>query len=324
MPAFHNISFPTDIGYGSLGGPGYKTEVVTLDSGAEERVARQSVPKHQFNVAYGVKTHTQLGSLRNFFHCRQGAAFAFRFLDHQDCSTAAGGFHDSLDGGVAVAEDDVVVGTGDGTETQFQLKKFYSDAGATRTRVITMPIEGTLLVAVNGASKTEGVDFTCNYATGVLTFVSAVPNTHSVTAGFEFEVVVRFSEAQDDWLAASLEAFAHGNAEVQLIEVIEEITSIDEFHYGGASPEHDITADETLTLAEGRTQVFNPTGAGHSLFLPDETTIPDGGPIFFLVNESGTYTMDLEDDDGVFVATLAISSIATVLKANDIWYVSVN
>jgi len=53
---FHEVRFADDISYGSSGGPGFSTNIVRLDSGAEVRIPRWSSGTHRYNVAYGLKS----------------------------------------------------------------------------------------------------------------------------------------------------------------------------------------------------------------------------------------------------------------------------
>jgi uncharacterized protein (TIGR02217 family) len=71
-------------------------------------------------------------------------------------------------------------------------------------------VEGTLLVAVDGALQSEGTAFTCDYTSGMITFdVDRLPADDAiVTAGFEFDVPVRFDT---DRLEISIEGFHHGS-----------------------------------------------------------------------------------------------------------------
>ncbi len=64
-------------------------------------------------------------------------------------------------------------------------------------------------VAVDGVEAEEGVAFTCDAATGVVTFVAGhIPAAGAaVTAGFWFDVPVRFDT---DYLEVDLAAFAAG------------------------------------------------------------------------------------------------------------------
>ena len=78
--------FPTDISYGSSGGPEFSTEVVVLGDGSERRNQRWEQPRSRWNVAYGVKAAEQLDALMTFFWARQGRARGFLFFDHRDHS----------------------------------------------------------------------------------------------------------------------------------------------------------------------------------------------------------------------------------------------
>ncbi len=93
--------------------------------------------------------------------------------------------------------------------TAFQLTKTYGGAHAPWTRAIRKPVAGTVLVAVGGVSKIEGSDFTVDAATGAVTFAAGhvPPNGAAVTAGFAFDVPVRFDS---DKLEVSLQGFRHG------------------------------------------------------------------------------------------------------------------
>lgn len=92
----------------------------------------------------------------------------------------------------------------------FQLIKTYGSAFAPWSREIVKPVAGTLLVAVDGAPQAEGIAFTCDYATDIITFdVDHLPaGGATVTAGFEFDVPVRFDT---DRLEISVDGFHHGS-----------------------------------------------------------------------------------------------------------------
>jgi uncharacterized protein (TIGR02217 family) len=114
---------------------------------------------------------------------------------------------------------DQEIGTGDGTTASFQLIKSYGDGGSAYVRPITKPVAGTVRVAVDGAEKSDGVDFTVDLQTGIVTFqTSAIPGAaQAVSAGFEFDVPVRFDS---DLLTINLDAFAAGQIpDIALVEV---------------------------------------------------------------------------------------------------------
>ena len=110
---------------------------------------------------------------------------------------------------------DQPLGTGDGALTTFQLIKRYPDAVSAYDRAIKWPVAGTLVVAVNGVLKASGV--AVNRGTGVVTLTPAPAAAAVITAGFQFDVPVRFEE---DWLSVSWDTINSRSAgSIQLLEV---------------------------------------------------------------------------------------------------------
>ena len=81
---FVEEQFPTDISYGSSGGPEFSTDIVTAQSGHEQRNSNWAEARARYNVAHGVKSQTQLDALIAFFRARKGRACGFRFKDWID------------------------------------------------------------------------------------------------------------------------------------------------------------------------------------------------------------------------------------------------
>ena len=209
--AFHDIRFPTAISFGASGGPERRTEIVTLGSGREERNQRWADSRRAYNAGYGVKTIAGLEAVITFFEERRGCLHGFRWKDHADFKSCAATATPSA--------TDQTIGTGDGTAASFQLLKRYGSDFAPWLRTITKPVAGTLSVAVAGVAQTEGADFVCDHATGIVTFdVGKIPaEGATVTAGFEFDVPVRFGT---DRLEVSLDGFRHGSIpSVPVVEI---------------------------------------------------------------------------------------------------------
>lgn len=207
MAFYETPRFPEKISYGSSAGPEFNTSVIILGSGHEQRNVNWQEARHRYDVSYGVKDWTDLETLKEYFISMQGRAHGFRFKDPIDFSTAG------VNGTVTNA--DVQIGTGDGNEVDFQILKQYNQ-GAVRTRDITKPVSGTLLVAVNGVAQVEGVDYTVDYTTGVITFAVAPAATLAVTCGCEFDVPVRFDT---DRLSTNFEDYQLGSATVPVVEI---------------------------------------------------------------------------------------------------------
>jgi uncharacterized protein (TIGR02217 family) len=96
--------------------------------------------------------------------------------------------------------------------SQFPLLKHYGDA----ERRITRPIASTVVVAVNGVVRANGWTLA---ELGVLSFTIPPAAGAKVTAGYRFDVPVRFEE---DALEVSLVSYRAGELRsVPLIEVRE-------------------------------------------------------------------------------------------------------
>lgn len=174
LPAFHDTAiFPTDIGYGSIGGPRFLTEITPYGSGHEQRVVRWPYPKHEWNAAYGIKSIEHFRTLMAFFLARRGRAYGFRFHDHDD--------HDATG---------QTIGTGDGTTDEFQLVKIYEEGAYELERKITRPISGSVTVYVDGLEVSSGVSV--DHTTGIVTFDDPPSTGEIVTADFEFHIPMRF------------------------------------------------------------------------------------------------------------------------------------
>jgi uncharacterized protein (TIGR02217 family) len=199
--AFHEVRFPTEISRGAQGGPERRTDVVVLGSGFEERNARWADSRRTYNAGYGVKSLDDLHAVIAFFEERRGRLYGFRWRDHADMKSCAPGAEPSA--------LDQVIGTGDGTMSTFQLVKTYGSAHAPWTRAIRKPEAGSVRVAVDDVEETEGVGFSVDATTGIVTFLPGhVPGEGAaVTAGFSFDVPVRFDS---DRLEINLQGFRHG------------------------------------------------------------------------------------------------------------------
>ncbi|MCU9849346.1 DUF2460 domain-containing protein [Defluviimonas sp. WL0024] len=180
--AFHDVRFPDAISRGARGGPERRTQIVELASGAEERNASWANSRRRYDVAYGIRRADDLAAVVAFFEARNGRLCGFRFKDWAD-------FKSCLPS-QAPGPADQPIGTGNGSATQFQLAKRYSSGAQSWTRAITRPVAGTVTVALNGAPQSSG--WSASTTTGLVTFATAPAAGVVLTAGFEFDVPVRF------------------------------------------------------------------------------------------------------------------------------------
>lgn len=204
---FHEIRFPTAIAFGSSGGPERKTEIVTLGSGFEERNAVWANSRRSYNVGYGVKTLDDIHAVIAFFEARMGRLYGFRFKDFADFKSCAPG--------AAATPTDQAIGTGNSTATAFQLTKTYTSGANYWTRMINKPVNGTVRVGLGGVEQMSG--WSVDTATGIVTFTSAPASGQEITAGYEFDVPVRFDS---DALAINLESFNAGDIpHIPIVEI---------------------------------------------------------------------------------------------------------
>lgn len=211
MIEFHEVRFPLDVSLRGVGGPEWRTEIVALGAGNEARNARWANSRRRYEAGYGVKTLAQLAEVISFFEERRGRLTGFRWRDKADCLSCAPG--------VVANSADQRIGIGDGAKAIFQLSKTYGSQFAPYVRAVTKPVAGSVAVAVAGVAKSEGVDFLVDAASGQITFAANAipPSGASVTAGFEFDVPVRFDT---DYLEIDLEAFEAGAIpKIPLIEI---------------------------------------------------------------------------------------------------------
>ena len=209
--AFHEVRFPTKIALGSTGGPERRTEIVVLGSGAEERNQRWADSRRRYDAGYGLRNVNDLYDVIGFFEERRGRLHGFRWKDHADFKSC----HPTG----TPSSTDQSIGTGDAAEDEFQLVKAYGTSFAPWSRTISKPVAGTVRVAVNGAEQTEGTDWTVDTTTGIVTFdVGSIPGAGAaVTAGFEFDVPVRFDA---DNIAVNLTRFAAGDiTNIPIVEI---------------------------------------------------------------------------------------------------------
>ncbi len=207
VQAFHDVRFPIEVGLGASGGPEFSTVIVTGASGAEQRNVAWEDARMRYDAGLGVRSAADLAEVAAFFRARRGAAIGFRFRDPADFSS---------NGATGVpGAGDQMLGTGDGVRTRFALVKRYGAGNEAQVRRVTRPEAGSVTVAVGGvpvAGWTLGEG-------GVIDFAVAPANGAEVTAGFCFDVPVRFAE---DRLEISGAAFAAGECpSVPLVEIRE-------------------------------------------------------------------------------------------------------
>lgn len=206
--SFHEIRFPANLSFGSVGGPERKTEVVTLANGFEERNSPWAHSRRRYQAGAGLRTLDDIEMVISFFEARNGRMHGFRWKDWSDFKSCSPSLQPS--------PLDQTIGEGDGYRTVFQLSKTYRSGIQTYNRMIQKPVDGTVQIAVARDPKIPGTEFTVDLATGEVTFAVPPDLGVIVSAGFEFDVPVRFDA---DSIMTSVSSFQAG--EVPDIPVLE-------------------------------------------------------------------------------------------------------
>lgn len=229
--------FPEGISYGATGGAEYKTDVVVVNSGYEQRNITWDAARSSYDVAHAVTSVPFMKELIKFFRSVKGRAHGFRFKDWSDYEVLA--TEGLLDGGV-----------GDGTPT-YQLYKKYEAGALNELREIKKPVTATIYR--NTVAQTAGAgagNYALDTTTGVVTFVADASGAASaITVG----ATTQISFASDLGLSAGKKIYLAGftGADAALLNgIAHTINSI-----AGTAPYvftlATNTAGKTITLGSG-------------------------------------------------------------------------
>ena len=144
--------FPDDIAQGSVGGPGYSTDVTVMFSGHEARNINWSRARGRWEASSAVRTAADFDAVRDMFRMARGRAHGFRFKDWGDYDV-------TTDEGVLT----LVAGS------LYQLVKRYGSGDQAESRVITKPVAGSVTVYRTRAEVTAAITVTLDTTTGGVT-----------------------------------------------------------------------------------------------------------------------------------------------------------
>jgi len=285
--SFHEVRFPDDISRGARGGPERRTQIVELASGGEERNASWANSRRRYDVAYGIRRADDLAAVVAFFEARNGRLHGFRFRDWAD--------HKSCMPSGTPSPTDQQIGTGDGATTVFPLVKRYVSCAQTWTRAISKPVAGSVRIAVGGTELASG--WSVDVAAGLVTFAAAPAAGATITAGFAFDVPVRFDT---DMLDVTLDIERLGSiTSIPLLEIRIPIAAVIPVPEPEPEPVT-FTWDDVFTDHSARTGGADWTGWGTS------TTQPAEVPLEFFLR---TVLPELQPDGAVLTLESPTGSI---------------
>lgn len=189
-----DVRLPVDIERGAMGGPEYRTTVITMTGGRERRNQEWEVPLSSFNIGYGIRSRSEMEEVYTFFIARGGRARGFRFKNWLDFTAV-----------------ETPVGTISGQPLQRQLIRVYEDTVNPQLRIVAYPVPSTVKVYVNQILTTDYLLL----AGGVIEFPTD-PGL-DVVASFEYDIPVRFDT---DQLNVRLNTFKAGETpSIQIVEL---------------------------------------------------------------------------------------------------------
>lgn len=204
-------------GYPCVSAPRTNTSIQVTAGGNERRNQNWEHPLHRYILPEAIgREWPVVESLKKHWLVMAGPFHSFPWRDPLDFSSG-----DLLAPNPEVdpvpTMADQTIGTGDGFTDTFRIVKTYSVGAQTYDRTIHLPILSTVLVAVDGVLVDEA-DYTVSRPGGEIQFDTPPADTLDITAGFLFDVEVRFET--DDALESILRTWQIGGfADLTLVEV---------------------------------------------------------------------------------------------------------
>jgi uncharacterized protein (TIGR02217 family) len=214
MSRFKDVYLDSHVpGYPCISSPRWSTEIVEVDSGAEQVTQRWATPLHKFTLPEAVRDMSVFNAVRDHWLVMRGPAYTWPWRDPLDFASAT-----LVEPNVppTLTALDQPLGIGDGVTTQFQIIKRYTRGSQTFDRPIVLPILSSILIASNGVPVTSG--FSVSRPGGIVTFDTPPINDRVLTCGFFFDVEVRFED--DKTFDGIVQSFGLGGfADINLSEV---------------------------------------------------------------------------------------------------------
>ena len=164
--------FFDDIRPEASGGPEYRTIVKSLRGGGEHRNSLWADPLRSFNATLVPRNRDAVKEILDFLAEARGTANGFRLRDWSDY--------------VAPGE---IIGTGDGNVYWFRLVRAYGGY----SRRILKPVVGTVQGRLDGVGQSPTL-CAVDPVNGLIIFKFAPGSGVVISASFEFDVPVRFTE----------------------------------------------------------------------------------------------------------------------------------
>lgn len=210
---------PTGVkGFPCISVPMFSTTMVEASSGQEDANQNWSQALQKFRLPKVITTMQVYNQLLAHWYAMRGPARLFPFRDPLDMASADVECANVVP---TITGLDQQIGTGDGVRRDWQLVKTYTAGAEEYTRDIQLPIVSSVVVLLDGdtlAAATGGPYVaTITREGGNLNLNPAPPDGMAITAGFLFDVPVRYEN--DSVLEGIVESMqVNGFADLTLME----------------------------------------------------------------------------------------------------------
>lgn len=217
MTRFIDTYIPDDIpGYPCISSPRWSTDIQIVDSGVEQVNQRWVHTLHTYRLPDSIREHSTYESIKDHWMAMRGPLYTFPFRDPLDFASVA---LDLPNTEPTISRTDQDIGTGDGLTTQFQLIKDYVSGSQTYSRNIYHPIVSTVLIGLDGEdpeTASPTYEWTVSRTTGIVTISPAPATGVIITAGYYFDVEVRFiSDESFDGIVKTYGVSGYADIELQ-------------------------------------------------------------------------------------------------------------
>lgn len=178
-------------GYPAFSSPRWSTDLSQVDSGSENVNQRWAHPLHRFTIPEAVRDMEIFNAVRDHWLVMRGPFYTWPWRDPLDFASV-----ELVRPNIAptLSNLDQPLGIGDGVERDFKLMKRYAVGSQTYSRIIEVPIVASVIIKATLAGDPGYVTptFSVSRPGGVVSFDTAPAANAVLTAGFLFDVPVRF------------------------------------------------------------------------------------------------------------------------------------
>ena len=212
--------------FGFVSSPRFSTSITAVANGSERRNRNWASPLHTFAAPDAIECHEDLVALHDMWMAMAGPLHTFPFRDPLDFASRA---LPAADVEPEVGLTDSVLGIGDGFNREFQLIRSYAYGTASHDRPIHLPVVDSVIVGINATPAADYIQaipgvgdvpmtWSVDRGTGIVTFDYAPNEGLIITAGFLFDVEVRF-EGDDSYDGIVRSWRVSGHADLVFSEV---------------------------------------------------------------------------------------------------------